>query len=93
MSSNTPIEFSVFTKPWKAPLAELGKLVKSWGFDGIELPVRPGYQVQPEAVARDLPRAVRQLAGDGVKVFSIAGPTDEAAIAACAAFVSFSALA
>ncbi len=56
MSSNTQIQYSVFTKPWKLPLSELGKLVKGWGFDGIELPVRPGYQVLPENVRRDLPR-------------------------------------
>jgi sugar phosphate isomerase/epimerase len=84
MSSNTQIQYSVFTKPWKLPLPELGKLVKGWGFDGIELPVRPGYQVLPENVRRDLPRAVKQLARDGLKIFSVAGPTDEATIAACA---------
>jgi len=81
---NALIEFSVFTKPWKLALPELGKQVKSWGFDGIELPVRPGYQVLPENVARDLPKAVKVLSKEGVKVFSIAGPTDEATIAACA---------
>jgi len=80
MSSNTQIQYSVFTKPWKLPLSELGKLVKGWGFDGIELPVRPGYQVLPENVRRDLPRAVKQLAREGLKIFSIAGPTDEATI-------------
>jgi sugar phosphate isomerase/epimerase len=84
MSSNTQIQYSVFTKPWKLPLSELGKLVKGWGFDGIELPVRPGYQVLPENVRRDLPRAVKQLARDALEIFSIAGPTDEATIAACA---------
>jgi sugar phosphate isomerase/epimerase len=84
MSSNTQIQYSVFTKPWKLPLPELGKLVKGWGFDGIELPVRPGYQVLPENVRRDLPRAVKQLARDGLEIFSIAGPTDETTIAACA---------
>ena len=79
-----PIEFSVFTKPWKMPLPELAKQVKSWGFDGIELPVRPGYQVPPENVTHDLPKAVKLLSREGLKVFSIAGPTDETTIAACA---------
>ena len=78
------ILFSVFTKPWKMPLPELGRLVSGWGFDGIELPVRPGYQVLPENVGRALPAAVRQLAGFGIKILSVAGPTDEATIAACA---------
>jgi sugar phosphate isomerase/epimerase len=80
-----PIEFSVFTKPWKTmPLPELGRFVSRLGFDAIELPVRPGFQVEPQDVARGLPQAVRQFAEFGVKVASIAGPTDEAAIAACA---------
>jgi sugar phosphate isomerase/epimerase len=77
--------FSVFTKPWKAPLGELGTFVKGLGFDAIELPVRPGYQVLPENVERDLPKAAKQLADCGVGIASIAGPTDEKTIAACAA--------
>ena len=56
------VTFSVFTKPWKMPVAELGRFVKGLGFDGIELPVRPGYQVLPENVRRDLPKAAKQLA-------------------------------
>jgi len=78
------IVFSVFTKPWKMPLPELGRFVKDLGFDGIEFPVRPGYQVEPENVSKGLPEAVKQLADCGVKITSVAGPTDEATIAACA---------
>ena len=81
--SGSRIEFSVFTKPWKMPLPELGKLVSGLGFDGIELPVRPGYQVEPEHVA-DLPEAAKRLADFGVKILSISGPRDERTIAACA---------
>jgi sugar phosphate isomerase/epimerase len=77
--------FSVFTKPWKMPLPELGPFVKGLGFDAIELPVRPGYQVPPENVSRGLPEAAKMLAEAGVKIASIAGPTDEITIAACAA--------
>jgi sugar phosphate isomerase/epimerase len=83
MPSST-IQFSVFTKPWHMPLPELAALVKGWGFDGVELPVRPGYQVTPENVRRSLPEAVRILGEHGLKVFSVAGPTDETTIAACA---------
>jgi sugar phosphate isomerase/epimerase len=79
----TNIVYSVFTKPWKMPIADLGPFVAGLGFDGIELPVRDGYPVEPWNVAQ-LPKAVKQLASDGVKVFSIAGPTDEKTIAACA---------
>ena len=80
----TNIQFSVFTKPWRLPLPELAALVKDWGFDGVELPVRTGFQVPPENVQRGLPEAVHILGEHGLKIFSIAGPTDEATIAACA---------
>lgn len=75
---------TVFTKPWKMALPVLGAFVKQLGFDGVELPVRPGYQVTPENVATSLPEAVRILADYGLTIQSIAGPTDEATIAACA---------
>jgi len=78
------ILYSVFTKPWKIPVDELGAFVHRLGFDGIEFPVRPGYQVEPENVRRDLPPAVRALADQGVRVFSVAGPTDLPTIEACA---------
>jgi len=85
MMSEKKYVFSIFTKPWmKTPVPELGKFVSSLGFDGIELPVRPGYQVEPQNVTRDLPRVTKQLADFGLKIFSIAGPADEATIAACA---------
>lgn len=75
--------FAVFTKPWKMPLPQLGKFVRRLGFDAIELPVRPGYQVEPEQVERGLPEAVSILREQGVEVASVAGPTDERTIAAC----------
>jgi sugar phosphate isomerase/epimerase len=79
------IIFSVFTKPWqKQPLEELGALISRLGFDGLELPVRPGYQVTPETVSHMLPVAARTLAQFGLRILSVAGPTDEATIAACA---------
>jgi sugar phosphate isomerase/epimerase len=78
------ITFSVFTKPWRTmPLPQLGEFVRDLGFDGIEFPIRPGYQVEPENV-KELPRAARRLAEFDVRIFSVAGPTDEATIAACA---------
>jgi len=83
MSANG-VSFTVFTKPWKMPLPELGRFVRGLGFDGVELPVRPGYQVPPESVAKGLPEAARVLAGFGLRIASIAGPTDEPTMAACA---------
>jgi len=79
------IAFTVFTKPWKMPIAELGPFVKELGFAGVELPVRPGYPVHPENAATELPNAARTLAESGLKIVSVAGGTDEATIAACGA--------
>ncbi|HOZ46003.1 MAG TPA: TIM barrel protein [Candidatus Hydrogenedentes bacterium] len=81
--THTACLFSVFTKPWTMALPELGEHVAGLGFDGIELPVRPGYPIDPERV-KALPEAARTLAGFGLQVFSVAGPTDESTIAACA---------
>ena len=77
--------FTVFSKPWpeKSP-SELAAFIKKLGFDGIELPVRPGYPVPPEDVTKGLPEAAKIFADNGVKIGSIAGPTDEPTIAACA---------
>ncbi len=76
-------KFSLFTKAWKMQLQELAAFVADLGFDGIELPVRPGYQVEPGRVSQDLPVAVKLLTEQGKRIFSIAGPTDEKTIAAC----------
>lgn len=80
----TNVTFSAFTRPWKTPLPILGAFIKKLGFDGIELPVRPGYQVTPEKVTTDLRVATQILADCGLAITSIAGPTDEPTIAACA---------
>ena len=54
--------FSVFTKPWqKMPGEKLGELVSKLGFDAIEYPVRPGYQVEPENVREELPKLAKEL--------------------------------
>jgi sugar phosphate isomerase/epimerase len=65
------------------PIPELGRFVARLGFEAIELPVRPGYPIEPGKV-RELPQAARQLADCGVRIASIAGPTDEVTLAACA---------
>jgi len=78
------VRFTVFTKPWKMPLPELAGFVRGLGFDGVELPVRPGYQVEPDNVAKGLPQASKVLADHGLKIGSVAGPADEQTIAACA---------
>ena len=81
----TKIAFTVFTKHWKMPLAEMAERIAALGFEGVELPVRPGFQVAPENVTSGLPAAARILGDFGLKIGSVAGPTDEPTIAACAA--------
>lgn len=79
------IRFSVFTKPWKnLSVSELGKQVSDWGFDGIEFPLRDGYQLEPKDAEKGLPKLVEQLADYGLKIFSIASVTDEHVFAGCA---------
>jgi sugar phosphate isomerase/epimerase len=83
--SSMSISYTVFTKPWKTKtLAELARFVSDLGFDGVELPVRPGYQVEPENISKSLPEAARIFADHGVRIGTLAGPTDEVTIAACA---------
>lgn len=77
------VELTIFTKPWTEPLADMGRKVKALGFDGVELPVRPGYQVEPDTVGKGLPEAARILKEEGLKIGSVAGTADEATIAAC----------
>ena len=52
---------SVFTKPWTEPLQPMAYKVAALGLDGVELPVRPGYQVTPENAAAGLRDATRVL--------------------------------
>ncbi|MCP5113862.1 MAG: sugar phosphate isomerase/epimerase [bacterium] len=47
---------------------ELGKACKDFGFDGVDLTVRPKGHVLPENVTRDLPRAVEALRSRGQSV-------------------------
>lgn len=46
--------------------AEMAKVVKEIGFDGIDLTVRPQGHVLPERVKEDLPKAVKEIRGQGL---------------------------
>jgi len=50
---------------------ELGKTVKRFGFDGVDLTVRPQGHVLPERAAGDLPRAAAVIRDQGVEVAMI----------------------
>ncbi len=82
-------ELAIFTKPWKRlPLPELAAHIKSLGFDLIELPLRAGFQVEPENIERDLPAAVKLLAERGIRVLNVTAALaldDERLYSACAA--------
>lgn len=47
---------------------QLARTVKSLGFGGIDLTVRPGGHVLPERVAEDLPKAVAAIKTEGLTV-------------------------
>ena len=68
---------------------DLGKAVKSAGFDGVDLTVRPGGHVLPARVTDDLPRAVAAIrdAGSLVAMLTtgLTKPDDPAAAATFAA--------
>ena len=71
----TDTKFTVFTKPWRShSLEHLGELVARLGFWGVELPIRPGFQVEPEYVTAQLPNAVRILGKSGVTIHSVSPP-------------------
>lgn len=52
----------------KLNYAELAAQVKKFGFDGVDLTVRPAGHVLPERAAEDLPRAVETLRSRGLEV-------------------------
>jgi sugar phosphate isomerase/epimerase len=67
----------VFTKPWKDDSLEaLAGKSAGFGFQGIELPVRDGYQVNPANYRETLSKAVAIFAGKNLSVTSIAGSID-----------------
>lgn len=77
---------TVFTKPWGDPgLEELADLVAEMGFDGVELAVRPGYQVEPETALAGLPKAVSIFEKGGLAIESVATELSSRMVAACAA--------
>lgn len=80
------VKFSVFTKPWKdMSVQQLAEFVSGLGFDGIEFPLRPGYQLEPNNAERGLPVLSETLKSYGLQIYSVASTTDEHVFAGCAA--------
>jgi len=68
----------VFTKPWKEEsIEDLAFLVKKMGFDGVELPVRDGYQVNPKNVKTELLHAKKIFEKQNLIIGSIAGSLEK----------------
>jgi len=63
------ILFSKFLVPLS--IKEMGNQIKEMGFDGVDLPVRPGSQITHETAAKELPKAVKALNKIGLSVPSI----------------------
>lgn len=83
--STMPASWAVFTKPWRVPApAELAQLVARMGFNAVEFPLRPGYQVDLERLEESLATLVAILADHGIRIASVAGSPDGRVLAACA---------
>ena len=82
----TSMKISVFTKPWKSlSTIELINLVKSLGFDGIEFPLRDGFQVDLTNMADSLSSFAEAFTKNGLQVMSVAAALNEPVFAACSA--------
>jgi sugar phosphate isomerase/epimerase len=72
-------------------VVEAGRRIRDLGFGGVDLTVRPGGHVAPDAVGAALPRAARELADLGLKLpmittglVSAADPVSEPTLATAA---------
>jgi len=73
----------VFSKPWKDNLDSVASEFARLGVDGFELPIRPGYAVEPGNAGERLGDAVRTVGRHGQSIFSVAADPNEAVIEAC----------
>ena len=63
------MRYLMFTKHLQSmSVLDAGKTIKSLGFDGVELTVRPNGHILPQHVDDELPRAVDALRAIGVEV-------------------------
>lgn len=77
--------WSVFTKPWPdLAVPELAELVARMGFNAIEFPLRPGFQVQLDRLERSFAELVRVMADHGITIASVASATTPEIFQACA---------
>ena len=80
------INYSLFTKVWKKEsIDELIALTKRVGCDGIEFPLRDGYQIEAIDAEKKLPELSRRFEEQGLKILSVASEPIESVFAGCAA--------
>jgi sugar phosphate isomerase/epimerase len=61
------MRYIMFTKHLQTmSIVEAGQTIKSLGFDGVELTVRPNGHIHPQNVRQELPRAVEDLRAIGL---------------------------
>jgi len=64
-------------------IGSLADLIADLGFNGIELPVREGFQVEPDTIQDSLTRAVSAFEERGMSIYSVAGDLNEKTARAC----------
>jgi len=71
------MKYVYFTKLLKdLDLSGLIQFARDTGLDGFDLAVRPGYPVNPDNVATELPRAAKQFKDAGLTIGLVTAPTD-----------------
>lgn len=79
------IQYTIFTKHWKSlSFADTAAVLAEMGFDGAELPVRPGFQAEPGQAVEILPKAQKIFTRAGLPIVSIAAPLTKEVFAGCA---------
>ncbi|MGC8793629.1 MAG: sugar phosphate isomerase/epimerase family protein [Bryobacteraceae bacterium] len=53
---------------WTSGIAEMAETMRSLGYEGVDLTVRPGGHVEPQRVADDLPNAAETIRKAGLKL-------------------------
>lgn len=71
------MQFIMFTKHLEGlDLSQIIQALQSVGVDGADLCVRPGYPVNPENVATELPKAAKRFAEEGLSIPLVTTPGD-----------------
>lgn len=86
IQTTSSVALGVFTKPWRdLSIDELMKMVSELGLQGVEFPVRPGFQVEPDRAESGLLELTTIGQKYGVRVLSVAADPTEVLLASCAA--------